>query len=412
MIKIRRIIIENRMSNLHFIKAPCHQSSRPQGYQFAPNEIKEQYDYEIDPKLFDGSTIDMVNDEIKLCEGYNVLYEYISKYSKENPEKKIITIGGDHSISASTIVAMNEKYMRREDENHFTSDLIVLWIDPFPDITDFSNSATQDLNEMPCASILGLCDSKFTKHKLNVWPDQVIYFGLLKEEITEFITNNNIKYFTSKKITDLDPDIIISAIKDMVGERPVHVSLDLKVFNKDIVKCVNYENKNGLEIKNVEKLLVGLKNNIVSMDITEFNPLIGSVNDVRICKDLVRYLLKKTFDIKEKSINVFTEHSQFLIYRPMDQEDPETDIGWFILRGIELECREELIKIIPDDTIITIDIDINQHDEMEPGTYLITKTTINEQNEKSYYVATTINDIALYPQEKATMMFELVNSSK
>ena len=32
------------MSNIHFIKAPCHQSNRKQGFQFGPDFIKEKYD--------------------------------------------------------------------------------------------------------------------------------------------------------------------------------------------------------------------------------------------------------------------------------------------------------------------------------------------------------------------------------
>lgn len=410
-IKAINIII---MSKLHFIKAPCHQSSKPQGCQFAPDEIKEKYDYEINSKLFDGSVIDNScdfnddnDDGIKLCEGYNLLYNYIKKYTTDNPDDKIITIGGDHSISAGTIPAINEKYMRRENEDSFTSDLVVLWIDASPDIDDFATSISKDLNEMPCASILGLCDSKFTKHKLNLWKTQLIYFGLTDKEHLELLNTHEIKYFTAHKITTLNqvnPSILINTIQDIIGDKPVHVSLDMGVFHKDIVKCVHRKdndiNNLGLQIQDVEGLLLSLKTNIVSMDICEFNPLIGSNHDVGITKDLIRYLLKKIFDIKEKSINVFTEDSKFLIYRPLVQEDPESDIGWFILRGIELEKREELMHIIPDDTIISVDIDDDE--------YLVTKTTITEQNMVSYYTATTINDTALYPQEKACMMFELV----
>ena len=396
------------MRNLHFIKAPCHQSKREQGFQFAPDEIKKQYDFEIDPKFFDGSEINMDNDnmEIKLCEGYNMLYNHILEYSKEKPTDKIITIGGDNSISAGTIPAINERYLRREGTDIFTSDLIILWIDSNADIKNFKTSMTQNLDEMPCASIMGLCGSNFTKHKLNVWPNQIIYFGISDEEDIEFITDNKIIHFKAKKINQLnnsDPNIIVNALKNIIGNKPIHVMLDMKVFHSDIVKSVCKTNSinNGLQVEDVENVLNNLKNNIVSMDICEFNPLIGNQNDVKVTNELIRYLLKKTFDIKEKSINIFTEDTQFLIYRPMEQEDPETDIAWYILRGIEPEYKEELIASIPDDTIISLDID----DDI----FLVTKTTINEQNEKSYYVATTINDTSLHPQEKACMMFELVN---
>lgn len=396
------------MNKLYFIKAPCHQSNRPQGFQFAPDEIKEKYDYEINPKLFDGSEIDTNRNIIKLCPGYNLLYNHISNHLESNPEDIIITIGGDNSISAGTIPAINERYIKKEDDQTFTSDLIVLWIDSFTDIKDFETSHAKNLNEMPIASILGLCDSHFTKHKLNVSQNQIIYFGLTNDEEIDFLVESDITFLTANKITQLnnaDPEIIINILKDKIEDRPVHIVLDMKVFHKDIVKSVYYgdaiDNNNGLQINDIDRVLMTFKKNIVAMDITEFNPLIGNKNDVKVTKDLIRYVLQRTFDIKEKKINVFTEDSYFPIYRPLDQEDPETDIGWFILRGIKPDYKEELLELIPDDTIISLDIDDN--------TYLVTKTTMNEQNEKSYYVATTINDTALYPQEKAAMMFELVN---
>ncbi|MCJ7636152.1 MAG: arginase family protein [Nitrososphaeraceae archaeon] len=381
------------MNKLHFIKAPCHQSDREQKVQFAPNEIKEKYDYEIDMKLFDDS---IVGDEIKLCPGYNLLYSHISKYLKDNPNDKIITIGGDNSISAGSIPAINERYGK---------DLIILWIDSSPDINDFITSTTKKLNEMPVASILGLCGDKFTKSKTDVLPNQIIYFGLNEDDDQlEIVRNKQIPFFTNKKINSIGCDDIVQMIKTMIGKRPVHVSLDMKVFHKDIIKCVIPPNNRGLDISNIEKLLLALKSNIVSMDISEFNPEIDKTeNNIKVTRELIRYLLIKTFDMKEKSINIFTEDSQFLIFRPLEQEeDPEADIGWYILRGIDLETKEELLNNIKDDNIITIDID----DE----TYLVTKTTMNEQNEISYYTAHSINDAVLFPQEKALMMFELVNT--
>ena len=388
-------ISQQSKNNLHFIKAPCHQSNREQGYQFAPDHIKEKYDYEIDRKLFDDSVIGYTDTEIKLCPGYELLYKYIEANLNDFPHK-IITIGGDHSISAGTIPAINEKH----------PDLVILWIDSCPDIHDFTTSESKNLNEMPGASILGLCGNKFTNSKLNISPDQIIYFGLNEDDDQiDFVRNSQMVYFTSKKINTLNkenPDTIINAIKGIVGNRPVHISLDMKVFHKDIVKCVIPTNDKGLMPTDIERLLVGVKENIVSMDICEFNPLIGTPNDIRVTKELIRYLLTKTFDIKEKSINIFTEDSQFLIYRPLEQEDPETDIGWYILRGCDIEMKEFLLNKIQGNEIISVDID--------DDTFLVTKTNMTEQNEMSYYGAHSISDTALFPQEKALMMFELVNT--
>ena len=393
-------------NNLHFINAPCHQSSRSQGFQFAPKEIKEKYDFDIDPEFFNNSIVNFSENKIELCRGYESLYQYISKYTKVNPRHKIITIGGDHSISTGTIAAMNEKYMKQYGDI-CTSDLMVLWIDCFPDLYDFDTSKLKDLNEMSAASLLGLCESHFVKNKLVLDPKQLIYYGLDDHhDNLDLVKELRIPHYTNKKIKVLDTDDTISSLQSLIQNKPLHISLDMKVFDNTIVKSVIPENKNGLDLDKIIKVIGAFKNNIVSMDIVEFNPMIGSKNDVDISKNIIKTLLQKTFDIKEKTINIFTEDTQFLIYRPISQENYDSDIGWYILRGLDFNEKNKLIESIADDTIITLDI---EDENKETETYLITKTTINEQNEKIYYRVNTIEDCALFPQEKTHMYFELIN---
>ena len=388
-------------SNLYFIKAPCHQSSREQGFQFAPDEIKQKYDLDVSKTLFDNSIVDLTNIKIELCKGYEFLYQYILKYTKLKPNDRIITIGGDHSISTGTISAMNEKYIKQMGD-HVTSELLVLWIDAFPDVNDFNTSLTKDLNEMPVAALLGLCDMSFTKNKLLLDKNQLIYYGLVDENdnLTD-VRESRIPHFTVKKINSLGMIDSIKAIKNLIKDRPVHVSLDMKVFDSSLIKSVIPQNNKGLKLEQVENLLVCIQNNIVSMDIVEFNPCIGTIEDVKITRETIRHILAKTFDIKEKTLNIFCNDSHFLVYRPVQQEDPYVDIGWYILRGMTINDRNEMIAKIENDQIITI--------ELENEEYLVTKTTINEQNDKSYYAAETVNDIVLFPEEKRFMTFELIN---
>jgi len=358
--------------------------------------------------LFNNSIIDLANNHISLCEGYELLYRYILKYSKNNPDHKIITIGGDHSISTGTISAINEKYLRQLGNNCY-SDLIVLWIDTKTDLFDFNNSENKDLSEMSMASLLGLCGNAFTKNKLLLKSQQIIYYGLDEnDENLNWVKENGIVFFTNKKIKTLNLDIIINFIKNMIGNKPVHISLDMKAFDKSLAPSVIPQTKEGLNNDHIEKLLLAIKKNIVSMDIVEFNPCIGNSFDVKITRETARYILMKIFDIKEKNINIFTEDSQFLIYRSLSQIDIENDYGWYILRGLTLKQKEEIIKNIKDDLIISIDIEDSE--DLEAGTYLISKTTINEQNEKSYYTSHFIEDTVLFPQEKILMTFELINS--
>lgn len=395
--------MSNQQSNLHFIKVPCHQSTRKQGYQFGPDDVKEKYDYEIKSEMFNNSSIDTKNSQIKICPGYDLLYSYILKYSKTHPTEKIITIGGDHSISAGTIAGMNEKYMKQLG-NKFESDLMILWIDAFSDIDTFETSESKNLCDMPVASLTGLCHPTLTKHKLLLNPEQFIYLGLNEDDSNmDTINELSIPFFTMKKIKIVGMDNIIQTIKSKIGNKPLHISLDIKALDKSIAPSCDIANDNGLLMNEIEKLTTELKNNIVSMDITEFNPCIGTNLEVKTTRETIRNILISTFDIKEKSINIFTEDSEFLIYRPLDQVDPDVDYGWYILRGIDLKQREELISSIAHDEIKEITIDDED--------YVVTRTTMNEQNEKTYYACHKIEDVVLFPEEKKVMCFELLNVS-
>ncbi len=385
-------------TNLHFIKACCHQSSREQGFQFAPDEIKEKYDYEIKTKLFSGSKIDSINGH-SICKGYELLYKYILKYTEENPHCKIITIGGDNSISAATVAAMNEKYMVQIGQQ-FDSKLKVLWLDSFPDLETYLTSQTKNLNDMPVASLFGICDPTFAPNKLLLKPSQIVYVGLSDDIDISSVSELGIEFYTTKKIKQIGLDNFLEIVSNIFNDSPTHVVIDLKVFDKEFVGSVDPVNKSGLNEKEVMSILNCIKKNIIAMDITEFNPYIGTNDDVRQTREIVRKCLVEAFDLKEKSLNIFNENSKFLIYRPTLPESPE-DYGWNILTGIPLEIRQKLMEGVDDDSIITIDIDDRE--------YLVAKTSVEEQNKKSYYRTTKISDTVLFPNEKISMVFELIN---
>lgn len=344
--------------SIHFIKAVTSRDP-------SLDQIKEKYDFVINEKLFDKT-------EKNKVQGYQLLYSYITKHLKNNNDK-IITLGNNNSISLATVLAINQKY----------NNLAVLWINLKLCIDILSEKP----DDFTVASVLGFSNEKLLKENININPEQMIFYGTNDNESElDTMYNYNVPIFTNKKINDVG--YFENIIKSMVADRPLHISLDMAVFDK-------------LKESGLKKLLFDIKDNIVSMDIS----------NVGVYSSIVRDILKETFDIKEKCINIFTEDSQFLIFRPFDQEidesedkDANIDIGWYILRGLDTKTKDELLTIIPNDTITTIDID--------DDTYMVTKTTINEQNSISYYTANSANDAALFPQEKALMTFELLNNSK
>lgn len=320
---------------MYFIKAPCNITDTA-GYELAPDFIKESYDYDIKQKLFENDT------------GYKLLYKYILNHLEHNLDK-IITIGGDESISYGTVLATNQIY----------DNLKILWLDS--ELPNILPSIIKSIN-----------------------PSNILFVGLNNDCELNLLDHYDIKYLTSNKIKQNNVDIINMLLDP---ENKLHVIFNIKVLNE-------------LNKDNIYDILNLIKNNVIAFDLVDYNPNNDNDKSNNI-KEICRNCLVTCFDLKEKSINIFNENTEFLIYRPLMQQDPRTDIGWDILRGLKLSEKEQFIKNIDDNQIISIDVDGQD--------YLVTKTTMEEQNKKTYLLAKTINDIALFPQEKESMMFELIN---
>jgi arginase family enzyme len=407
---------------VYTIMAPCHQSRRQQGFQFGPNNIKEAYDNVIKMELFDGSIVDPEGD-IKLCPGFSVLYHEVFEQKKKEPHKPILTVGGDHSISACTVGAINDYYMKQQGQT-FNSDLMVLWIDAHPDLHNYVVGSDKDLPDMAMSSLMGILDPSISPQKLSLKSDQIVYFGLKEDEDFDNCRELGIKSFSLQKIRTLGPETCIEILKEIFEDKPIHVSIDMKVFNRDLAPSVHRNSDEGITIEELLPILTHFSPKFTSVDIVEFNPMIGNNQDGIKTAELARELISKSLNIKKKRLNVFNEDSPFLIYRSMHQEDhfinndkidedytdqseekeeekeAEHDIGWYLLRGLSFNQKEEFLKMIPDGGMIIIDI--------AGEDYLVAKTTMNEQNKKSYLVAESIQDMALFPEEKVEMGFALI----
>jgi len=382
---------------IHLVKAPCHQGMRKQGYQLAPDHVSLVYDHAIPVKEFDGSVIDLANsDNIEVAKGYNELYKHNRDY--RTPDKLndiVITIGGDNSISAATVAASLDT----------VDNVFVLWIDSNPDISLIEMGGTSEINNTVVSALLGSTSFKFCDQLKALDKSHIIYLGL-KDNLDELqiLEESNMNYFTAKKVNSLGVSVMIDIIKDISLNSVIHVVLDLKAIDKTVAPCVIFDNGNSgvqLKLEEVIGILGGIRDKIIGFDVVEFNPLVGNDDDVNVTSLTIKHILKETFGFKDRVINVYDEDSPFIIYRSMGQTDFDTDYGWYLLRGLTSEEKAAYLAMIPDDSIISMDID-------RCG-YLLAKTTINEQNRKTYYHADSVDDLVLFPQEKVSMMFELVS---
>lgn len=245
-------------------------------------------------------------------------------------------------------------------------------------------------HELDINNILPMIQS----NKLN--SDNIIFLGLDKSNNTELILDQyEIKYFTIDYILKKGLNNILNLINNMFDNSITHTVFDTSVCNNEIIPN---NNDNGLKNKDIGIIKSYLKNKIKYFTLTNFDDNMYKIK-------FIRDIMIEVMNIKEKKINIFTEDTRFVVYRPCQIEDKE-DYGWYILRFLTLDEQEEILKNIDEDDIIQTTISYDDNEDID---VYISSTTIREQEKLSYYTSTSILDRCLFPQEKTHMTFELIN---
>jgi arginase family enzyme len=363
------------------------------------NKVINKIDYEVVPEMFEK----LSEENIPII--YNFMYRYVKLLNK----KIIVTFSSDPTISSSTIAGMNEKFITREflGENDilFKSELRIIYI------TSTTHLLPLKKDNLYNSILSNLMYEKitFTKHNQVLLPEQIVLLGtdldLLSEQEKDILDKSNITYFSTKQIKKKSLKNIVEYIITKFKNNPVHIIFDLGCVNNKICPLKLIDSNSYLTLDDIDFMFSEFsKLTINSMDITNYVLNIDEKNiKFRVTCETIRRPLIKLFNLKTQKINIFNEDTKFLIWRPAIQLSKD-DIGWFILRKISTDNKEKLIKEI-DDTIQTITV---ENDDGEPIDILVSTTTMNEQNEISYYTVDTIEECALDPTEKTQMMFELL----
>jgi hypothetical protein len=233
------------------------------------------------------------------------------------------------------------------------------------------------------------------------------------------LAQSKIRHYSLQQIQNKKIEKIIKAICKYIGNNPVHIVFDMACMSIQCAPCVtrfiesddiDAKDIDGLNIEQMNEIMNALsEKNIVGFDITSYDLRINRVDRAfRITCEIPRLLMQIVLKIKEKKLNIFTESTKFLIWRPLDQENNK-DVGWFILKNVSLEEREALIKHL-DDKIITFE---TEDDDGEIIDVFLSVTTLEEQKYKTICdKTTTIYDCVLYPAQKMYAMFEMLNTAE
>lgn len=220
---------------------------------------------------------------------------------------------------------------------------------------------------------------EFPPVELSINPDKLILVGVDKiTDEQQFILDDHlIEHYTLDKMIKIGVPKIMEIIKETIVNNKVHLVIDPIILSK----------------LNPQELLDPLSSIVSTLDL---------INLKNSNEEIFRLIIAGLKISNKTTINLFNEDSYFLVYRPMIPLD-NTDTGWYILRGVSVSARKEMLSHINEDQIITIELG-DDDDE-----YLVSKTTINKQLKLSYHAPHTIYDLVLFPEEKQMMHFELIS---
>lgn len=210
---------------------------------------------------------------------------YLSILDSFNDDILPITLGGDHTVAISSILASNKH----------NPNLGVIWIDAHTDFNTFETTETGNIHGLPLAACCGLCN-ELTNHISNKYidPKKCVVVGARSIDKEEY--NNLKKYgvtiFTTNDLIKEGITQILNKAFEIAGDN-IHISFDLDVIDPKEAKGVSVPEKNGITTQHAIEIfeyLVNKKSIIKSLDIVEYNP---SFDDNNKTLNIAVNLLKK-----------------------------------------------------------------------------------------------------------------------
>jgi arginase len=247
------------LNNFNTIIAECKFGQPIDGVQYGGQYIVNAFKLDvcdiIQDRYFNGVDNSSKN-------GYHMLSKSIINYHTNG---KTLLLGGDHSVGISSLDAML---------NIYGDDLRVLWIDAHADINDYNSSMTGNIHGMPLGfHFIGTNNNipwRCVQNRLK--PHQLCYYGIrdLDEFEKNLIEEYNIKYYNN-----------INDIKLFMKSAPkLMISFDVDSIDPLYIDATGTKVDNGININDVNNIMhYGIENcNLIHLDITELNPMIGDIN--------------------------------------------------------------------------------------------------------------------------------------
>jgi arginase family enzyme len=253
------------MKNIKLLLAKCNQSQFRHHYLPTIGAIKYGPEYLsniINSIIKPLDTIRIDDNQFNKVIGYTLLYEnhYRIIHNNELP----ITIGGDHSITHSTIYSSLKKYKE---------DLLVISLDKNCNINICDKFSNRNKHEICIKNGL---ESYFNDDIPKLNPNQLVYYGVNDSKINSFLKLTKIMSYLETVLTKnirIHISFNVAVLNTNFLDPTYSNSSDNKLHPNDIIILINYINR---------------KFKITSLDIIGFNILTG---DIDLSTTTIKYIL-------------------------------------------------------------------------------------------------------------------------
>lgn len=276
--------MQQRSENIKIIGVPFRSGANREGAQYAPKWLIEHLSLpddvcsilqlqSEDTPLIDAETFGVRN--------YNAVLRMINAIRAKVTsvlfnQKKVVVLGGDHSIAMGSIAAVLENY----------PNVGVIWFDAHTDINTETSSPSSNAHGMPLAALMGLCKSEIKNHSNTLASQNVYWVGVRDIDVGEWDTIRRLgiedHVFTIEKVHQLGMGVVMQQIRTSLkknGVKQLHISFDIDGMDPTIAPATGTPVINGLTDVDfnafVDELSEGMPQ-LVSMDFVEYNPLMDN----------------------------------------------------------------------------------------------------------------------------------------
>lgn len=193
----------------------------------------------------------------------------------------LMIVGGDHGLSLGSIHGVLSQ----------NPETIVVWVDAHGDMNPPAASPTGNFHGMPLAFLLKQAGQhkafNWVKHTLR--PEKLILLGprSLDPEEHRLIRELNITYHSTDEIHEHGMATLLQKALNKIdpqGQHPIHLSFDVDACDPETMPSTGTLVSRGLDDNDMQALGQELAKTkrLRSVDLVEFNPFIGTPDDLKL----------------------------------------------------------------------------------------------------------------------------------